>query len=47
MKLDGILFCLFMNKLVSMIMMLIWMEFEETELFKMFLEWRKEKYEER
>lgn len=46
MKLNSILFCLFMNKLMSMAMMLIWMEFEETELFKMFLDWLKEREEE-
>lgn len=46
MTLDGILFCLFLNNVVSAVMILAWIEFEETELFKMFMEWMKERNEE-
>lgn len=46
MKIDGILFCLFMNKLMSITMMLIWMEFEKTRICKMFLDWLEEREEE-
>lgn len=43
MKIDGILFCLFMNKLMSITIMLIWMEFEKTRICKLFLDWLEER----